>query len=112
MSFEINYSKKFKKELKRLRKRYSSILEDVNSLALQLSDNPFQGVDLGNGLRKIRLAITSKGKGKSGGARVISYNILVGEQDGHVLLLMIYDKSDRESLSDKELNDLVAAYKE
>lgn len=66
-----------------------------------------QGTDLGNRLRKIRLAITSKGKGKSGGARVITYTITVQEEGIEVTLLTIYDKSDRENVSDKELLDLL-----
>ena len=66
-----------------------------------------QGTDLGNRLRKIRLAITSKGKGQSGGSRVITYAITVQEDGIEVTLLTIYDKSDRENVSDKELLDLL-----
>lgn len=100
MSFEISYTPQFAKALKRLRKRYKSIIDDVNSLVLSLKEDPFQGVNLGNNLRKIRLAITSKGKGKSGGARMITYNLVISENSGTVYLMTIYDKSEKESISD------------
>ena len=69
-----------------------------------LEENPIQGVSLGNDCYKIRLAISSKGKGKRGGARVIT-NIVVTENT--LFLLSIYDKSDKDNLSDKELEDLL-----
>ena len=75
---------------------------------LLLCENPLQGVDLGGGLHKVRMAITSKGKGKSGGARVITLVALVSAEEGGVLLLTMYDKSERENISDKELMDLKA----
>ena len=48
-------------------------VEDYNVLLQELKQNPQAGIDLGGGLRKIRMKINSKGKGKSGGARVISF---------------------------------------
>jgi hypothetical protein len=69
-----------------------------------LEENPTQGISLGRNCYKIRLAITSKGKGKSGGARVIT-NIVVTEDT--LYLLSIYDKSDKDNLSDKELEELL-----
>ena len=53
-----------------------------------------QGVELCPGIRKIRMAITSKGRGKSGGARVITYTLLLAENEGRVYLIDIYDKAD------------------
>lgn len=76
----------------------------------ELKVNPLQGVDLGGGMRKIRIAIHSKGKGKSGGARIITFNALISEDKTHVLLLTIYDKSERESISDKEINEILSRY--
>lgn len=66
---------------------------DFGNFKDSLKENPFQGADLGGGLRKIRMAIDSKGKGKSGGARVITYTTLVDETSGDVWLIEIYDKS-------------------
>lgn len=107
MSFEISYTPQFAKALKRLRKRYKSIIDDVNALVLSLKEDPFQGVDLGKNLRKIRLAITSKGKGKSGGARMITYNLVISENCGTVYLMTIYDKSEKESISDAEITSIL-----
>lgn len=59
-----------------------------------MQENPFQGVELSPGIRKIRMAIASKGKGKSGGARVITYTVIAAEMEGRVYLMKIYDKSD------------------
>ena len=53
------------------------------------------------------IGIASKGKGKSGGARVISFMAIMNEEDGFIELLTIYDKSEMESISDKELLNLM-----
>lgn len=107
MSYRIVPTRKFLRELKQLAKRYVSIGEDVEALGISLAENPFQGVDLGGGLRKIRMAITSKGRGKSGGARVITLNVILTDEDGEVFLITIYDKAERESISVKELENFV-----
>ncbi|MBM6720250.1 type II toxin-antitoxin system RelE/ParE family toxin, partial [Bacteroides gallinaceum] len=65
------------------------------------------GTDLGGGLRKIRMAITSKGKGKSGGARVISFTVVVAVEESEINLLYIYDKAERSSISKKEIEELL-----
>ena len=69
--------------------------------------NPFQGTDLGGGVRKIRMAIASKGKGKSGGARVLTLTVLVSE-DADVTLLTIYDKNEIDNVSDEYIRSLVS----
>lgn len=71
MNYEIKLTKPFLKSLKTLSKRYKSIKEDLRNFSESLKDNPFQGVELSPGIRKIRMAISSKGKGKSGGARLL-----------------------------------------
>ena len=72
----------------------------------ELLQNPEIGTDLGNGFRKIRLAITSKGKGKSGGARVITLNLILSADETEIGLFYIYDKSERISITDVELKAL------
>ncbi len=67
MNCKISAIPSFKKDLKRLGKRYRSLKDDYKKLLVSLHENPLQGVDLGGGLHKVRMAITSKGKGKSGG---------------------------------------------
>ena len=110
MNCNIKTSSFFEKELKRLAKRYRSIKSDVLSLGMSLQKDPFQGTDLGKGLRKIRITITSKGKGKRGGARVITLTALVATDEADVLLLTIYDKSERENISDQELEEIRRQY--
>lgn len=61
-------------------------------------ENPFQGTELSPGIRKIRMAFTSKGRGKSGGARIITYTIVAAESEGRVYLMNVYDKSDFSSV--------------
>ncbi len=79
MSYNITIisTKLFVKELKRLSKKYRSLKNDVANLGKELMENPEKGIDLGDGLRKIRMAIKSKGRGKSAGARVITYTDLL-----------------------------------
>ena len=81
--------------------------QDFAGLLEALRREPQQGVDLGRGLHKVRMAISSKGKGKSGGARVITLTVLISETDTNIVLLTIYDKSECENLTDKELTDIV-----
>ena len=81
--------------------------QDFAGLLESLRREPQQGVDLGRGLHKVRMAISSKGKGKSGGARVITLTVLISETDTNIVLLTIYDKSECENLTDKELKDIV-----
>lgn len=108
MNCRITYSPFFAKELKRLGKHYKSIKQDYENLLKALRENPLQGTDLGQGLRKTRMAIASKGKGKRGGARVITHTtVIFAEIDYEIKLLTIYDKSERESLTDKELQDII-----
>ena len=90
----------------RLEKRYRSWAKEADALAASLQTNPEQGTPLGQGCRKIRVAIAAKNKGKSGGARVITLVKQVGEV---VLLLAVYDKSDRANLAPGELDALLAA---
>ncbi|MDR1584647.1 MAG: type II toxin-antitoxin system RelE/ParE family toxin [Prevotellaceae bacterium] len=104
MNCNIELTPNFKKEAKRLKKKYPSLNSDLEILIDELSENPQMGTPLGNGVYKVRMAIASKGQGKSGGARIISYAKL---SDELVLLLSIYDKSEKENLSDKDIQKLL-----
>ena len=104
MSYNIIAVPTFRKELKKLAKKYHSLKKDLAVLFESLKENPLQGTALGRNCYKIRLAISSKGKGKSGGARLITNFVIADET---VYLLSIYDKSDKENLTDKELNMLL-----
>ena len=107
MNCNIIYTKRFEKSLKRLAKHYKSLKVDLENFVYMLRENPLQGADLGGGARKVRMSITSKGKGKSGGARVITFLLLQEKDATHIALLDIYDKSERETITDKELKSLL-----
>lgn len=109
MSNKIVVRETFQKQAKRLAKRYKSFPNDLQKLVDELKENAALGTSLGGNIYKIRFAITSKNKGKSGGARIISYFYQTAET---VYLLSIYDKSDTENISDKELKYLIAEVEE
>lgn len=109
MNYTIKVYRTFKKPFKQLSKRYRSLENDLLRLGKELKQNPQMGVDLGGGFRKIRMSITDKGKGKSGGARVITMNLLIAQEETEIGLYYIYDKSEKESISDKELLQLKKA---
>ncbi len=104
MIYQIEPTSRFLKLVKRLCRKYPSLLDDVDQLTHELKIHPITGTAIGMGCYKIRLAIKSKGKGKSGGGRVITY-VYVAKTT--VYLLTIYDKSEREDISDKELKELL-----
>lgn len=104
MSFSVIPSDKFKKEAKRLSKKYPSLKEELVELNDTLADKPETGTALGNDTYKVRLSIKSKGKGKSGGGRVIIY---VVNDNKEVYLLTIYDKSEFENVDDKTLKNII-----
>lgn len=99
----------FMRETKRLLKRYRSLWKDLEALQEELLANPTLGTDLGRGLRKVRMRIASKGKGKSGGARVITFTVIASVDEATINLLYIYDKSERENILPKEIDALLAA---
>ena len=98
MKYEFYSTQEFIKELKTLSKKYKSLKEDVKKLQEEFVANPNLGISLGDGLRKIRLNITSKNTGKSGGARVISHELLIEvgttDETKSVAFISIYDKSE------------------
>lgn len=100
----ILLTQSFKKEVKRLSKKYPSLSADLRRLMADLEANPQLGEPLGQDCYKIRLRIMSKNRGKSGGSRVISYVQII---DDTVYLLKMYDKSEQSTISDNELDGLI-----
>ncbi len=100
MIYNIIAVPSFQKELKKLAKRYPSLKSEISVLFKTLKTNPKTGIALGNNCYKIRLSISSKGKGKNGGARIITNFVIA---DDLVYLLSIYDKSEKETLTNKEI---------
>ena len=101
---KVRMSEDFRTAYKRLKKRHKSLEQDFERLLASLLQNPMQGVELKEDVRKVRLAITSKGRGKSGGARVIIRVRIIADE---LQLLCIYDKADFENVSDAYLRDVM-----
>ena len=99
MSHKILATHRFVKELKKLKKKYPSLNQDLQSLKRELTDNPRSGTPLGEYYYKTRLKTKSKGKRNSGGERVITYLIKWSAEIDQIYLLSIYDKSDISSIS-------------
>jgi len=108
MSYKVIPADKFKKEAKRLVSKYPSLKKELLDLAKELTDNPTSGTSLGNNSYKLRLAIKSKGKGKSGGARVITYLVTENEE---IYLLTIYDKAEFDTIGSSTLQKIIEAIK-
>jgi len=106
MNYEIITTDDFESNFKRLAKKYHSLENDYEVLINDLFANPEMGNDLGNNIRKVRMAIASKNKGKRGGARVITCNVLVDVVNTDIYLLTIYDKSEQGSVSKKKIEYL------
>ena len=109
MKVSFDYLDEFERGAKALRKKYASFESDYLTFLDELEKNPFSGEPLGKHTYKNRMAIASKGKGKSGGARVLTYNVQkVSEDEVLITLMTIYDKSDIENVSDAYIRSLVA----
>jgi hypothetical protein len=107
MANQIIYSAIFIKKAKNYKKKFDSLVEDLRELEKSLMHNPEQGNNLGAGLYKIRLAVKSKGKGKSGGFRIITY-LVSQKQDNFIInMLTIYDKSEESSIDKKVLQQII-----
>ncbi|MBK9742122.1 MAG: hypothetical protein IPO94_03810 [Saprospiraceae bacterium] len=107
MSYRIELTENFKKEEKRLIKKYASLRTEILELGKELAENPTTGIPLGNDVYKIRLGVASKNKGKAGGARVITFVKIIDET---VYLLSIYSKGEIDSLTDNEIINLIRDY--
>ncbi len=103
MSYSVFPTPDFKKFFKKLSKKYPSLKADLQGLVQILKEQPDSGIN-GHGIHKIRMAVTSKGKGKSGGARVITYLVT---EDNEVYLVYIYDKSQLENITKEQIIELL-----
>lgn len=115
MSYRIIAVPSFSRDAKRLSKKYVSLKGELQTLQGELLQNPRQGTLIRENTYKIRLAVKSKGKGKSGGLRIITHVFEIEielaenekEQRTTIVLVAIYDKSEMENLPDKELRELI-----
>jgi hypothetical protein len=104
MGYSVKSIAVFEKQAKRLIKKYASLKNELLLLVQELKENPEQGTAIGKNCFKIRIAIASKGKGKSGGARIITNFVIT---NATVYLLSIYDKSEKGNITDSELSELL-----
>ena len=104
MNYKVELTANFKKEAKKLIKKYASLSAELEQLGNELAQNPTMGTPLGNNTYKIRIAIASKGKGKSGGARIISFFQIIEQT---VYLVSIYSKGNMDNINDKEIQRLL-----
>ena len=104
MSFEVHTIKPFERQLKQLAKKYPSLRSDYAALIVSLANDPDQGAPLGSGCYKVRMSIASKGRGKSGGTRVITHLAI---REKKVWLLSIYDKSEVDNVPGEQVKALL-----
>lgn len=104
MPYNIKTISVFEKQFRRLYRKYPSLKTELLQLIQKLKIDPQTGTSLGNHCYKIRIAIKSKSKGKSGGARMITHIVIAEEI---VYLLSIYDKSEKADLTSNELKQLL-----
>ncbi len=109
MSSKVVVTPNFQREAKKLKKKYHTLKKELNELVESLEKDPLQGTLISENVYKIRLSIKSKGKGKSGGARIITYLHIEETEDNEqvVYLISIYDKSDYENISDNFIQQMI-----
>jgi mRNA-degrading endonuclease RelE of RelBE toxin-antitoxin system len=105
MNFEV--APEFEKSLKRLSKKYKSLKEDYIKFLSELENDPMLGDEIFPNCRKVRIAIKSKGKGKSGGGRIVFYFEII---DNKIILLFIYDKSEMENVQTAFIEQILKQY--
>jgi mRNA-degrading endonuclease RelE of RelBE toxin-antitoxin system len=107
MANKVIYTPAFIRKARSLKKKHLSLTSDLEKLEADLIINPKQGADLGGGLYKLRLAVTSKGKGKSGGYRIITYLVTQSDESTSINMLTLYDKSEESSINKQYLLKLL-----
>jgi len=109
MNVSIITTQNFRREAKKLLKKYRSLKNELTQFQEDLGKNPNMGTLITENVYKIRLGVKSKGRGKSGGLRIITYIHILEKENGEIdiYLLSIYDKSDYENISDGFLKEIV-----
>ena len=107
MKIELITTPEFEKEFKRLRKKYVSLKSDLQVFEKDINENPKIGDHLGEEVYKVRIAIKSKNKGKSAGGRIITFAFYITISERKILLVTLYDKGEKYSISDAEIKSLI-----
>jgi mRNA-degrading endonuclease RelE of RelBE toxin-antitoxin system len=107
MSNRVVLTAYFLKKAKRLLKKYHSLEVSLKNLEHKLILNPKSGISYGSNIYKIRIADESKGKGKSGGFRVITYVIEETAHETNIFLITIFDKSEEASIDKDDIKGIL-----
>ncbi len=111
MPYNVQLTSSFKRSVKKLKRRYPHIQDDIRDDIRDgvelLLHTPQLGVTVSasGGIRKVRLANRDARRGKSGGYRLLYY--LEDEETQALYLLLVYSKSDRENVTKRELKQLL-----
>jgi hypothetical protein len=105
-------TERFKKSFKVLYRKYPSLLSDYKKFEAVFAENTQSGIDLGGGFRKVCISIQSKNKGKSGGARIITYDMCIKQLENTIILVEIYDKSEKDTLTKNEYTNTLRQFLE
>ena len=103
MKLKITPPESFKRDVKSLRKKNPRIAESLKELNRELGDEEY-GIPIGKGVYKKRVRNVDSKKGKRGGFRVIGYKDIDMKK---FYLLTIYSKSEKETIQDKEIIELL-----
>ena len=105
MNIQLFYAPLFERRFKRFSKKFPSLESDLKQFLHSIENS--KSVDLGGGIYKYRLAVRSKNKGKSGGFRVITLEVIVSSQSKNITMLTMYDKTDQSTISKTEINNIL-----
>jgi mRNA-degrading endonuclease RelE of RelBE toxin-antitoxin system len=108
MKYEVVLHPNFEKEYKPLAKKYPSLKQDIQNIIDEIEKELVLATDLGEGFKKIRVNIKSKGKGSSGGGRLITQETIITVDDTKVLFASIYNKGDHESINIAILKEIIS----
>lgn len=108
MEIAVYTHEEFERQFKRFAKKYHSLINDYKEFILSIKNNPFQGSLLYPGVRKVRMKVSDKNRGKGGGMRIITYTVNnIDDEHIEITLLYIYDKSEMPNVSDNYLKYLL-----
>lgn len=103
MNYKVLPTPRFKNQVKKLKKKFPLIDDELREFEQNISKNPAQGANLGNKTYRSKIAAKSIGKG-NGGARVITY---IMKEDFEIYLLTIYDRPEVSTVTDKAVEAMV-----
>ena len=103
MNFKIETIPRFEKDVKKLKKKFPKIKNDLVNFIDKLSSNPKLGIDLGENIFKVRVPNSSIPTGKSGGFRIITYY----KKDTILYLVTIYSKTEQDTILTEKLKKIV-----